>query len=424
MSDLLVVNIGTLATAEGRSARGGAAQGEVRALRDAWVRIEAGVITAVGTGEPPQAPGAARLDAGGRLVTPGLVDAHTHLIFGGWRQHELGLKLRGTPYLEILAQGGGILSTVRATRSASQAELEAKGRRALDEMLRVGTTTCEAKSGYGLDTETELKQLRAIRALNGSHPVDLVPTFLGAHAVPEEYREDRAGYVRLVCEEMIPAATGEGLAKFCDVFCETGVFSAGETRTILEAGLRHGLRPKIHADEIDAIGGSQLAREVGAVSCEHLIVCPPEGIAAMAAAGTVACLLPATSFYLGAPYAPARAMVEAAVPVALATDFNPGSCPCLNMQLVMSLGCLKYRLTPEEVLTAVTLNGAAAADLADAAGSLEPGKLGDLVIWEAEDLDYLCYRLGSNLARTVVKRGAVFTNHTEGVMGPEGERNG
>lgn len=381
MSDLLVVNIGTLATAEGRSARGGPAQGEVRALRDAWVRIEDGVITAVGTGEPPQAPGAARLDAGGRLVTPGLVDAHTHLIFGGWRQHELGLKLRGTPYLEILAQGGGILSTVRATRSASQAELEAKGRRALDEMLRVGTTTCEAKSGYGLDTETELKQLRAIRALNGSHPVDLVPTFLGAHAVPEEYREDRAGYVRLVCEEMIPAATGEGLAKFCDVFCETGVFSAGETRTILEAGLRHGLRPKIHADEIDAIGGSQLAREVGAVSCEHLIVCPPEGIAAMAAAGTVACLLPATSFYLGAAYAPARAMVDAGVPVALATDFNPGSCPCLNMQLVMSLGCLKYRLTPEEVLTAVTLNGAAAAGLADTVGSLEPGKLGDLVIW-------------------------------------------
>ena len=424
MSDLLVVNIGTLATAEGRSARGGPAQGDVRALRDAWVRIEAGVITAVGTGEPPQAPGAARLDAGGRLVTPGLVDAHTHLIFGGWRQHELGLKLRGTPYLEILAQGGGILSTVRATRSASQAELEAKGRRALDEMLRLGTTTCEAKSGYGLDTETELKQLRAIRALNGSHPVDLVPTFLGAHAVPEEYREDRAGYVRLVCEEMIPAATGDGLAKFCDVFCETGVFSAGETRTILEAGLRHGLRPKIHADEIDAIGGSQLAREVGAVSCEHLIVCPPEGIAAMAAAGTVACLLPATSFYLGAAYAPARATVDAGVPVALATDFNPGSCPCLNMQLVMSLGCLKYRLTPEEVLTAVTLNGAAAADLADAAGSLEPGKLGDLVIWEAEDLDYLCYRLGSNLARTVVKRRAVFTNHTEGVMGPEGERNG
>ena len=383
MSDLLVVNIGTLATAEGRSARGGPAQGDVRALRDAWVRIEAGVITAVGTGEPPQAPGAARLDAGGRLVTPGLVDAHTHLIFGGWRQHELGLKLRGTPYLEILAQGGGILSTVRATRSASQAELEAKGRRALDEMLRLGTTTCEAKSGYGLDTETELKQLRAIRVLNGSHPVDLVPTFLGAHAVPEEYREDRAGYVRLVCEEMIPAAAGEGLAKFCDVFCETGVFSAGETRTILEAGLRHGLRPKIHADEIDAIGGSQLAREVGAVSCEHLIACPPEGIAAMAAAGTVACLLPATSFYLGAAYAPARAMVDAAVPVALATDFNPGSCPCLNMQLVMSLGCLKYRLTPEEVLTAVTLNGAAAAGLAQTPGSLEAGKLGEVVIWEA-----------------------------------------
>ena len=227
MSDLLVVNIGTLATAEGRSARGGPAQGDVRALRDAWVRIEDGVITAVGTGEPPQAPGAARLDAGGRLVTPGLVDAHTHLIFGGWRQHELALKLRGVPYLDILAQGGGILSTVAATRAATEEALAAKARQALDEMLALGTTTCEAKSGYGLDVETERKQLRAIRTLDECHPVDLVPTFLGAHALPREYKEDRQGYIDLLCEEMIPAVAGEGLAKFCDVFCETGVFSAG-----------------------------------------------------------------------------------------------------------------------------------------------------------------------------------------------------
>ncbi len=408
MERLLVTNIGVLATPEGTSARGGGDQGSVRTLRDAWVLMEDGLIAALGTGQTPPPPGARVLDAGGRLVTPGLVDAHTHLIFGGWRQDELALKLRGVPYLDILAQGGGILSTVRATRSASQEELEAKARLALDEMLSLGTTTCEAKSGYGLETETELRQLRAIRALDRTHPVDLAATFLGAHALPEAYKGDRAAYVRLLCQEMIPAAAAEGLADFCDVFCETGVFTAEESRTILEAGMQYGLRPKIHADEIDAVGGSRLAGEMGAVSAEHLIVCPPEGIAALAAGGTVACLLPATSFYLGADYAPARAMVDAGVPVALATDFNPGSCPCLNMQLVMGLGCLKYRLTPEEVLTAATLNGAAAMGLADRTGSVEPGKWGDLVVWEAGDLNYVTYRLGSNLAHTVIKKGVPY----------------
>lgn len=408
MERLLVTNIGLLATPEGRAARGGSAQGAVRTLRDAWVLIEGGVIAALGTGQPAPAEGVRVLDAGGRLATPGLVDAHTHLIFGGWRQDELALKLRGVPYLDILAQGGGILSTVRATRAASQEALEDKARLAVDEMLSFGTTTCEAKSGYGLDTETELRQLRAIRALNRTHPVDLVSTFLGAHALPEEFKNDRPGYLRLLCEEMIPAAAGEHLAEFCDVFCETGVFTAEESRAILEAGRRHGLLPKIHADEIDPIGGSQLAGEMRAASAEHLIVCPAEGIAALAAGGVTACLLPATSFYLGAAYAPARAMVEAGVPVALATDFNPGSCPCLNMQLVMSLGCLKYRLTPEEVLTAATLNGAAAIGLADRTGSVEPGKWGDLVLWEAGDLNYITYRLGSNLARTVIKKGVLY----------------
>ena len=395
----------------------------MRFLRDAWVRIEDGVITAVGTGTPERPAGAEELDAEGRLVTPGLVDAHTHLIFGGWRQNELAMKLRGVPYLDILAQGGGILSTVRATRSAGQGALEDKARLALDEMLSFGTTTCEAKSGYGLDLDTELTQLRAIRALNGSHPVDLVPTFLGAHALPEDYKADRAAYIRLLCEEMIPAAAAEGLAEFCDVFCETGVFTAEESRTILEAGRRCGLAAKIHADEIDAIGGSRLAGELGAVSAEHLIVCPPEGIAAMARGGTVACLLPCTSFYLGAAFAPARDMIAAGVPVALATDFNPGSCPCLNMQLAMSLGCLKYRMTPEEVLTAVTLNGAAAIGRADRTGSVEPGKAGDLVVWNAPDLEYVCYRLGSNLAGTVVKGGKIYRNE-QGPVGPGGERYG
>lgn len=405
MSQLLLVNIGMLATPMGNQARKGPDQGQIKVLRDAWVLVEDGLISQVGTGAPPEVHGAQIVDAGGLLVTPGLVDAHTHLVFGGWRQNELGLKLHGVSYLEILSRGGGILSTVKSTRAATGQELADRANRALDEMLRFGTTTCEAKSGYGLTLEDELKQLRAIRELNHRHPIDLVPTFLGAHALPVEYQENRAEYIRLLCSEMIPAVAKQGLAKYCDVFCETGVFTAEETRTILECGRRHGLLPKIHADEIDPIGGSQLAGEIHAISAEHLIVCPPEGIASMRRGGTIACLLPATSFYLGAPFAPAREMVEAGVPVAMATDFNPGSCPCLNLQLVINLGCLKYRLTPEEVLTAVTLNAAAAIGMTDCTGSVEPGKLGDLVVWNAPDLDYICYRMGSNLAQTVIKRG-------------------
>ncbi len=405
MKKVLVKNIGMLATPEGRSARRGAEQGTVRTRKDAWVLIEDGVIAAVGTGAAPDAP--ETVDACGNLVTPGLVDAHTHLVFGGWRQNELGLKLHGASYLDIQNAGGGIQSTTNATRGASERELADKAARALDEMLAFGTTTCEAKSGYGLATEHELKELRVIRDLNERHPIDLVATFMGAHLVPAEYRNDRAAYVRLVCEEMLPLVEEQGVAEFCDVFCEADTFTAEESRKILEAGLRHGLRPKIHADEIEAIGGSVLAGELGAISAEHLIVCPDEGIASMARGGTIACLLPATSFNLGAAFAPARAMVNAGVPVAMATDFNPGSCPCLNMQFVINLGCLKYKLTPEEVLTAVTLNGAAAIDRAGTIGTVEPGKLGDLVIWDAPDLDYICYRVGSNLARTVIKQGVV-----------------
>ncbi|MBQ7713979.1 MAG: imidazolonepropionase [Oscillospiraceae bacterium] len=405
MKTVLIRNIGMLATPRGTAAKRGAEQGQIEITRDAWVLIEDGVIAKVGTGDAPAA--AETIDAGGNLVTPGLVDAHTHLIFGGWRQNELGLKLHGASYLDIQNAGGGIQSTTNATRAATERELADKAAKALDEMLRFGTTTCEAKSGYGLATEHELKELRVIRDLNERHPIDLVATFMGAHLVPAEYKHDREAYVRLVCEEMLPLVKEQGIAKFCDVFCEADTFTAEESRRILEAGLKHGLRAKIHADEIEAIGGSVLAGELGAISAEHLIVCPSEGIASMARGGVIACLLPATSFNLGAVFAPAREMVAAGVPVAMATDFNPGSCPCLNMQFVINLGCLKYKLTPEEVLTAVTLNGAAAIDLADKVGSVEAGKLGDLVIWDAPDLDYICYRVGSNLAKTVVKKGVV-----------------
>ena len=375
MKKLLVKNIGLLATPEGKSAHRGSEQGKIKFLKDAWVLIEDGVIASVGTGEAPAAEGAEIVDAEGKLVTPGLVDAHTHLIFGGWRQNELGMKLHGKTYLEIQNAGGGIQSTTNATRGATEEELTAKAAKALDEMMAFGTTTCEAKSGYGLATEHELKALRVIRDLDEQHPMDMVATFMGAHLVPAEYKANRAEYIRLVCEEMMPLVKEQGIAKFCDVFCEADTFTVEESRQVLEAGLKYGLRPKIHADEIEAM---------------------------------IACLLPATSFNLGAVFAPARDMVNAGVPVAMATDFNPGSCPCLNMQFVINLGCLKYRLTPEEVLTAVTLNGAAAIDMADKVGTVEAGKLGDLVIWDAPDLDYICYRFGSNLAKKVIKRGRVM----------------
>ena len=406
MSSLLIHNIGMLATPEGCEARRGADQGKLRVLENAWIYTEDGQIITYGTGTPPITLGE-KLDAGGKLVTPGLVDAHTHLIFGGWRQNELAMKIRNVPYLEILAAGGGILSTVKATRAASEDALYEKAAAALDEMMAFGTTTCEAKSGYGLNTADELKQLRVIRKLNKEHPMNVVATFMGAHAVPPEYKENREGYLKLLCDELIPAVASKKLAKFCDVFCETGVFTADESRRILEAGKEAGLLPKIHADEIDPIGGSVLAGELGAVSAEHLIVCPDEGIQSMAQGGTIACLLPTTSFYLNSTYAPARKMIEAGVPVAMASDFNPGSCPCLNLQLVMNLGCLKYRMTPEEVLTAVTLNAAAAIGMENRVGSIDRAKQADFVIWNAPDLNYLCYRLGSNLVDRVIKKGVL-----------------
>ena len=285
MKKLLVKNIGLLATPEGKSAHRGSEQGKIKLLKDAWVLIEDGVIASVGTGEAPAAAGAEIVDAEGKLVTPGLVDAHTHLIFGGWRQNELGMKLHGKTYLEIQNAGGGIQSTTNATRGATEEELTAKAAKALDEMMAFGTTTCEAKSGYGLATEHELKALRVIRDLDEQHPMDMVATFMGAHLVPAEYKANRAEYIRLVCEEMMPLVKEQGIAKFCDVFCEADTFTVEESRQVLEAGLKYGLRPKIHADEIEAIGGSQLAGEIGAVSAEHLIVCPPEGIASMAKGG-------------------------------------------------------------------------------------------------------------------------------------------
>lgn len=407
MAMLLIKNIGILATAEGNEPlRGSAQHAGVKLIPDCAVLVNGDTIQRIcPNAEAPECENV--LDAGGKLVTSGLIDAHTHLIFGGWRQHEVPLKLRGAGYLEILQAGGGILNTLTATRKATEDELYERAEAVLSEMLDHGITAVEAKSGYGLDVENELKQLRVIRRLKEEGGYNVIPTFMAAHAVPPEYKGDPDGYIEFVCREILPRVADDELCEFVDVFCETGVFDVEQSRKMLTYGQAYGFKAKIHADEIDAIGGSVLAGELGAVSAEHLIAADDKGIASMAAGGTIACLLPGTSLYLNKDFAPARKMISAGVPVAICTDFNPGSCPSCDLQLCMNLGYLKYRMTPEEVLAAVTINAACAVGRGETLGTVEPGKQADLVIWNAPDLDYLVYRMGSNLAEKVIRKGNI-----------------
>jgi imidazolonepropionase len=357
-----------------------------------------------------------RLDAAGGLVTPGLIDAHTHLVFAGTREGEWQMRARGAGYLEILEAGGGILSTVAATRAASDADLLAGARRRLAEMLASGTTTAEAKSGYGLDVATELRQLDVIDRLDREGPVQLVPTYLGAHAVPAEYRDRPDGieaYVADVVGKQLPAVVRQGIARFCDVFCERGVFSADQSARILGAAWGAGLALRLHADELAPSGGAELAAELGCLSADHLAASSEEGIAALARAAAgdrpvVATLLPATSWFLGKHhFAPARRFIDAGIPVALATDLNPGTSPTVSLPLVMSIACLEMGLTPAEALVAVTINAAHSVGLSSEMGSIESGKQADLVVWDVPSIDQLPYWLGARLARTVVKRGRV-----------------
>jgi len=407
---LLIKNIGILQTPVGSFKHGGASQGENLKLKNASILIDGDRIKAIASDGalPEGAEGASHvIDAGGRLVTPGLIDCHTHMVFGGYRQGEIPLKLRGAGYLDILRAGGGILDTVRKTREATEQELFDKSVAFLDEMLDLGVTTVESKSGYGLDAENELKMLRVNKRLQQAHKIDVVSTFLGAHAIPDEYKGRAGEYIEMLCSDVLPVVAHEKLADFCDIFCEDEVFDVHQSRRMLTAAQELGLGAKIHADEIEEIGGASLSGELNAVSAEHLIATGETGMASMARGGVIADLLPATSFYLNKTFAPARRMIELGIPVAIASDFNPGSCPSLNLQLAMSMGYIKYRMTPEEVLTAVTVNAACSVGRQNEVGTLEEGKKADIVIWNAPDMEMLVYRFGSNLAGTVIKNGEV-----------------
>ena len=390
MATLLIKNIGCLQTPVGSFAHGGASQGENLKLHDASVYIEDGIIRKIcADGQLAHAEDDVDtvVDAEGRLVTPGLVEGHTHMVFGGYRQNEIPLKLKGAGYLDILRAGGGILDTVNKTRQATFQELYDKTEGFLDEMMGLGVTTAEAKSGYGIDLETEVKLLEVLKKLNEDHPMDLVSTFMPAHVVLPEWKGREEEFIKLCIDEMMPYVKERNLAEYIDIFTEDSVFDKEQSRVYLEEARKLGYGLKIHADEIEAIGGSVLAGEMKAASAEHLIVIDEEGMQSLAKGGTVAMLLPATSFYLGATFAPARRMVELGIPVAMASDFNPGSCPSLNLQFVMNLGYLKYRLTPEEILTAVTINPACAIGRGHLVGTLEEGKQADLVIWDAPNVE-------------------------------------
>jgi imidazolonepropionase len=408
---LLIHNLSEVATPEGTVARRGAEQRQVRRLADAEVLCRDGRIAFVGdAGERRRVwgelPAAERLDGRRGTLVPGFVDPHTHLPWAGSREEEFAARLAGKTYQQIAAAGGGILSTVAATRRASEEELVAAIAHRLDRMLAWGTTTAEAKSGYGLTTADELKQLRAIRRAGAAHAVELVPTLLAAHEVPPEWRHDRARYVDLVCAEIVPAAAEEKLARFCDVFCEQGVFSVEDSRRVLAAGASYGLAPRLHADEFVDSGGAELAAELGALSADHLIAVGERGIEALARAGVTAVLLPGTSFFLMKHrYAPARRLIEAGIPVALASDCNPGSSHTESMPMVMVLAVFELGMAVEESLTAATLNAACSLGLGAELGSIEAGKRADLVLLDAPNLLHLAYHYGINPVAAVVKAG-------------------
>lgn len=414
-ADLILKNIGKLVTMQGSSSfRVKEEMNKINIIENAYIAVKNGKILAIGVGDEFGnlcGEDTKIHDAEGLLVTPGLIDSHTHLIHGGSRENEFSMKLNGVPYIEILNNGGGILSTVKATKEVSEEALYKKAKKSLDRMLEFGVTTVEEKSGYGLELNTEIKQLEVARALDKNHPVDLVHTFLGAHAVPEEYKENHKAYIDILVDVMMPKIKDMGLAEFCDVFCEKGVFTIEESEYILQKAKEIGYKLKIHADEIESLGGAELAAKLGCVSADHLMAASDEGIKMMAENNVVANILPATSFNLNKNYADCRKMIDMGAIVSLSSDYNPGSCPSENLQLVMQLGCLHLKMTPNEVLTAVTINAAYAIDRADKIGSIEVGKNADFVVFDARNVEYLMYHFGINHTKKVYKNGNLVVDN-------------
>jgi len=414
--NLIVKNASEVVTCSGFSAKRGRQMSALGVIADGAVVIEQGKISRVGASAEVMAElnasgrdlsGFDTIDASGKSVLPGFVDSHTHLVFGGYRADEYAWRLKGDSYMDILQRGGGILSTVAATRRASREELTAAGLKRLDSMLAFGVTTVEGKSGYGLDRDTEIKQLEVMADLNRLHPLEVVPTFMGAHAAPPEYKGREDAYIDYLLKEVVPEVASRRLAEFCDVFCEKNVFSVEQSRRLLTKAAESGLRSKLHADEIVRLGGAELAAEIGAASADHLLNASDEGLYAMAAAGVAATLLPATAFSLREPYARGRFMIDAGCAVALATDCNPGSCFSESIPLVAALAALYMNLAPEEIVTALTLNGAAALGRAQVAGSLDPGKQGDVVVLEHPSYRFIPYHLGVSTVEKVIKGGTL-----------------
>jgi imidazolonepropionase len=408
---IIIKNIDCLVTCSGSHKKVKEELGDAGIIENGYIVSEDNIIKEVGSGEGYSKfikADTLVIDGRGKTVTPGLIDSHTHLVYSGSRENELQLKLKGASYMEILKSGGGILSSVRKTREASFEKLLEESKDRLDMMLLHGTTTVESKSGYGLNFEDEVKMLEVNKELNKIHSVDLVSTYMGAHAVPEEFKSNRNEYIDLMINKAIPYVSENSLAEFIDCFCEEGVFTIEESRKILKAGIKKKLKVKLHADEIKAIGGAELAAELNAVSAEHLVGTSERGMKALAEKGVVAVLLPATSFYLMLnKFAKARALIDMGVPVALATDCNPGSSPTESLQTLMTFACFGMKMLPEEIINAMTINAACAINREKEIGSIEIGKKADIVMFSSKNLNYLIYHFGTNAVHTVIKNGKV-----------------
>ena len=421
--NLIIKNASELVTCSGFTAKKGEAMSDLKIIPDGAVVVKEGVIEAVGTTRDilselekteSDLSGFDIIDAKNRAVLPGFVDSHTHFVFGGFRAEEFSWRLRGDSYMEIMNRGGGIVNTVQATRKAAVEELVQSGIKRLDSMLSFGVTTVEGKSGYGLDCDTEIKQLEVMAHLNNIHYVDIAPTFLGAHAVPEAYKGKEDAFIEFIMNDVMPRVAERKLAEFCDIFCEKNVFSVAQSRRLLSKAKELGLKLKLHADEIVQTGGAELAAELEAVSADHLLQASEEGIRQMAAAGVVATLLPATAFSLKEPYARGRYMIDSNCAVALATDFNPGSCFTESIPLIFALATLYMDITTEEAITALTINAAAAIDRADTIGSLDAGKHGDLAVLEYPSYKFIPYHIGISTVDKVVKKGNLVFDREKG----------